>query len=314
MNTLATEWSAALGLRVPIVNAPMGGAAGGVLAAAVSRAGGLGMVGMGSAGSVESLEAELRPLSALGQPFGIGLVDWVMRQKPHLLTTALAARPVLLSVSFGEDFGWVRHAHDAGVRAAAQVGDLQSARRAVDAGVDVLVARGAEAGGHGTPRVGTLPLLAEVLDAVSVPVLAAGGISSGRALAAVLAAGAAGAWIGTAFAACAETLTPDPARQVLLAAEDTDTVLTRVFDLAQGYSWPPELPERVVRDELGSAWDGREDQLAGDSAARAEFVRAVTPAVGVNAGQGVGMVRSVRTAAEVIDELSADARRLLDRW
>lgn len=311
---LATEWSESLGLRVPIVNAPMGGAAGGLLAAAVSRAGGLGMIGMGSAGSVERLEAELRPLREPGLRFGVGLVDWVMRQQPGLLTTALAARPVLLSVSFGDDFDWVPQAHDAGVLAAAQAGDLQSTRIAVDAGVDVLIARGAEAGGHGTPRVGTLPLLAEVLDAVPVPVLAAGGISSGRALAAVLAAGAAGAWIGTAFAACAETLTPAPARQALLAAGDTDTVLTRVFDIAQGYSWPPELPERVVRDELGSAWDGREDQLTADGQARAQFIRAMTPAVGVNAGQGVGMVRSVRTAADVIDELSADARRLLDRW
>lgn len=314
MTALSTDWSHSLGLRVPIVNAPMGGAAGGALAAAVSRAGGLGMVGMGSAGTVERLQAELRPLAGLGHPFGIGLVDWVMRQQPQLLTTALAARPVLLSVSFGDDFTWVRHAQDAGVLAAAQISDVQSARHAADAGVDVLIARGAEGGGHGAPRVGTLPLLAETLDAVAVPVLAAGGISSGRALAAVLAAGAAGAWIGTAFAACAETLTPEPARRVILAADDTDTVVTRVFDIAQGYRWPAGLPERVIRDPLFGAWDGREGELAADSEAREKFTGAMTPAVGVNAGQGVGMVRSVRTAAEVLDELSADARRLLDRW
>jgi nitronate monooxygenase len=275
------------------------------------------MVGMGSAGSVDGLETELRQLSGLGHPFGIGLVDWVTRRQPGLIATALAARPTLLSVSFGDDSTWVRHAHDAGVLAAAQVSDLRAARQAVDAGVDVVIARGAEAGGHGAPRVGTLPLLAEVLDAVPVPVLAAGGISSGRGLAAVLAAGAAGAWIGTAFAACAETLTSEPARRVLLAAVDTDTVVTRVFDIAQGYPWPPEVPERVVRDHLVGAWDGREIELTAGGTARAQFTEEMTStdrATGVNAGQGVGMLRSVRTAAEVIEELSADARRLLDRW
>lgn len=311
---LSTPWSQSLGLRVPLVNAPMGGAAGGELAAAVSRAGGLGMVGMGSAGSVERLEAELGPLRGLGRPFGIGLVDWVMRQQPRLLDTALAARPALLSVSFGDNSTWVRHAQDAGVLAAAQVSDLQAARQAVDAGVDVLIARGAEAGGHGAPRVGTLPLLAEVLDEVEVPVLAAGGVCSGRALAAVLAAGAAGAWVGTAFAACAEALTPAPARRVLLSAGDTDTVVTRVFDVAQGYSWPSGVPERVVRDELVETWDGREDDLTAAGTARAQFTGAMTPAAGVNAGQGVGMLRAVRSAAEVIAEISTDARRLLDRW
>ncbi|PRC43474.1 2-nitropropane dioxygenase [Mycobacterium sp. ITM-2017-0098] len=296
----------------------MGGAAGGALAAAVSRAGGLGMVGIGSAGTVGGLDAELRHLRQLGSPFGVGLVDWALAEQPDLLPTALAARPALLSVSFGETWHWVRRAHDDGVLTAVQVGDLQSAHRAVDAGVDVLIARGAEAGGHGAPRVGTLPLLAEILDELSVPVLAAGGISSGRALAAVLAAGASAAWIGTAFAACAESLTAEPSRRVLLGARDTDTVLTRVFDVAQGYPWPPDLPERVVGDAVLERWGGREDELAADDDARRELASTLAAcgdnAFGVNAGQGVGLVTSVRAAADVIADMSSSAHGLLTRW
>lgn len=235
MTALSTEWSRAMGLDVPLANAPMGGVAGGALAAAVSRAGGLGMVGIGSAGSALQLDEQLSHLRELGRPFGVGLVAWVIASEPRLLTAAIAAKPALLSVSFGEDFSWVQRAHGAGIAATAQVGDLRGAERAVEAGVDVVIARGAEGGGHGEFSVGTLPLLAAVLDQISVPVLAAGGVSSGRALAAVLAAGASGAWLGTAFCACTETLLSDSARRALLAAGDTDTVSTRVFDIAQQY-------------------------------------------------------------------------------
>lgn len=315
---LPTEWASSIGLQVPIVNAPMGGVAGGALAAAVSRGGGLGMVGIGSAGSHERLTAELAHLAELGRPFGVGLVDWVIAREPRILTAALAARPTVLSVSFGDDLSWISPAHDHGVLAAAQVGDLRGALRAVEAGVDVLIARGAEAGGHGEPQVGTLPLLAEILDEVTVPVLAAGGISSGRALAAVLAAGASGAWIGTAFAACREATTSDQARRVLFEAADTDTVTTRVFDVAQGYPWPVELPERVVRNDFAGRWMGREDELGTDGGAREGLAAAIAThdhrVAPVNAGQGVGMLTTVRTAAEVIDQLCAEARGLLDRW
>jgi len=194
---LSTPWSRSFGLRVPIVNAPMGGVAGGRLAAAVTAAGGLGMVGMGSAATRAALKSQLQHVSGT---FGIGLVDWVMRNEVGLLEDALAARPILLSVSFGTDWSWVGNAHDAGIATATQVYDSIGARQAADAGVDILVARGSEGGGHGDVKLGTLPLLDTVLDAVSVPVLAGGGIASPRSLAAVLAAGASGAWVGTRLA------------------------------------------------------------------------------------------------------------------
>ncbi|MGV0715449.1 nitronate monooxygenase [Mycolicibacterium sp. XJ662] len=313
---LATDWSARMGLRVPVVNAPMGGVAGAALAAAVSRAGGLGMLGMGSSASATKLTAELRDLAELEAPFGIGLVDWVAAAEPELLDAALAARPALLSVGFGDDFFWVAPARDAGVITATQVGDLAAAQRAVDAGVDVLIARGGEGGGHGAPRVGTLPLLTSVLDRHRLPVLAAGGISSGRGVAAVLAAGAAAAWVGTAFSACLEASVSPAVRQALLDARDTDTVTTRVFDVAQGYPWPDTLPERVLRNTFADKWDGREAEL-GD-AEREALAAAVAAAdhrsAPINAGQGVGVLDTVESAADVIERLCTDAARLLGRW
>lgn len=311
---LTTLWARSLGLRVPIVNAPMGGVAGGLLAGAVSAAGGLGMVGMGSTGSVPSLRTELRKLHGIPR-FGIGLVDWVIGSDPGLLDAALAARPALLSVSFGTEYSWVQRARDAGITTATQVYDAETARRAADAGVDVLVARGAEGGGHGEVRIATLPLLDAVLDAVSVPVLAAGGIASARSLAAVLAAGAAGAWLGTCLSACAEAQTSPGTRRALVAAGEADTEVTRVFDVAQGLDWPVRFPSRVLGNEFVARWAGREDALAGDRAAAAELADAIAaddPRIApVDAGQGVGMITGEQPVAEVIGQMCAGASRLL---
>lgn len=302
---LATPWSQDFGLRVPIVNAPMGGVAGGRLATAVTAAGGLGMVGMGSTATRSSLAAELRQVHGR---FGIGLVDWVMRSQSGLLDDAVAARPALLSVSFGTDLSWVAAARDAGIPTATQVYDADDARRAADAGVDVLVARGAEGGGHGEVRLATLPLLDAVLDVVSLPVLAGGGIASPRSLAAVLAAGAAGAWVGTRLAACPEALTGGPGRAALIAAAGTDTQVTRVFDVAAGLPWPERFPSRVLTDEFVSRWTGREEALAADAVACA------APLAPVDAGQGVGMVRNDATVGEVVEAMCSGASTLLARW
>lgn len=314
---ISTPWSRSVGLTAPILNAPMGGVAGSALATAVSHAGGLGMIGMGSAGSVESLRAQLRALGQLDRPFGIGLLGWAVETEPQLLSVALDARPTLVSVSFGDDWGWIRRTHDAGVLAVTQVFDVRGALRAVEAGVDVVVARGLEGGGHGEFRVGTLPLLAGILDRVEVPVIAAGGIASGRGLAAVLAAGAAAAWVGTAFSVCPESMLTDGAREAVLNATDTDTVTTRVFDIAAGYPWPRHQPERVLRNAFSDRWDGHEDDLRRDAAAVADLAQAVESGdfqvAPVNAGQGVSSITAVSTAADLIQQLCADAEALLHR-
>jgi nitronate monooxygenase len=298
---------------VPIVNAPMGGVAGGRLAAAVTAAGGLGMVGMGSDGSRESLRDQLRQVRG---KFGIGLVDWVIRTQEGLLEDALAAGPALLSVSFGTDWSWVARARDAGIPTVTQVYDGLGARQAVDAGVDILVARGSEGGGHGEVKLATLPLLDDVLDAVTVPVLAGGGVASPRTLAAVLAAGASGAWVGTRLAACPEALTGDGSRRALIAARATDTAVTRAFDVARGLPWPAKFPSRVLANDFVARWTGHEDALdvsACDELAAATDAddRRVAP---VDAGEGVGMIRDDASVGEVIEQMCAGAERLLAGW
>ncbi len=304
-----------MGLRVPIVNAPMGGVAGGKLAAGVSAAGGLGMVGMGTAGSTSALHAELPHVAGT---FGIGLVDWVMRKEEGLFDAALAARPTLISVSFGTDLSWVGRVHEAGIAAATQVYNAAEARRAQDAGIDVVVARGCEGGGHGEATIGTLPLLDAVLDAVSLPVLAAGGIASPRSLAAVLAAGASGAWLGTCLSASVEALTSDAGRSALIQARETDTESTRVYDIVRHLPWAERFPSRVLRNDFVARWTGHEEALADDAGAESELVAAIAAddrrIAAVDAGQGVGMVTDVAPVGEVIDRLCAGAHELLAGW
>jgi nitronate monooxygenase len=318
MSALSTPWSRSMHLGVPILNAPMGGVAGGRLASAVSGAGGLGMVGVGSAGSTDLLNAETEFPRAAGRRFGVGLLDWALTGEPELLDAAIAAAPVLISVSFGDNWAWATPVRDAGIVAAAQVSTVESARRAAGSGIDVLVARGAEGGGHGEPVVGTLPLLEGVLDAVSVPVLAAGGISSSRGVAAVLAAGAAGAWLGTAFAACPESLAADAARRSLLRSSDTDTVVTSVFDVALGYPWPTRYPERVLRNDFWRRWSTREESLVTTPEARDELVAAKADGdftiAHVDAGQGVGLLTEILPASDVVERLCAGAVDLLGSW
>lgn len=291
-------------VRIPIVNAPMGGVAGGELAAAVSRAGGLGMIGMGSSGSVASLRRQL-PLVPEGVRVGIGVVDWVVRQEPELLDEALAADPVLLSVSFGDDVEWIARARDRGILAAAQVFDAPGAERAHTAGADVIVVRGREAGGHGRPLTDRDELLVAVLGLTGRPVLAAGAIATAADVRHVRELGAAGAWVGTAFAACVEALSSPGTRRTLIEAGPEDTVLTSAFDQAAGYGWPADIPERVIANDFTRRWPERADPAAAGALAAA--TAADDPrGMSVNAGLGVGHLHEERTAAEVLAALAGE--------
>lgn len=235
-----------------------------------------------------------------------------------MLDAAPSLSPILISVSFGEDWSWTGRVRDAGIVTATQVFDVAHARREALAGVEVLVARGAEGGGHGEAKVGTLPLLEGILDPVSVPVLAAGGVSSARGLAAVLAAGASGVWLGTSFAACPESLATDSARHALLQSAETDTVTTDVFDVALGYSWPCKFDERVLRNDFWLRWSGRVDDLVAERPACEELAAALSTGdyrlANIDAGQGVGLLTEIRPAAEVIEWLCVGAAKLLRSW
>ncbi len=157
-----------------------------------------------------------------------------------------------------------------------------------------------------------------MLDLVEAPVLAAGGVASGRGLAAALAAGAAGAWVGTALLASPEAALAPRAVERLLAAGEGDTVVTTVFDVAQGLAWPEGYPGRALANDFWRRWRGHEDELAGDPDARRALEDARRDGdldvAYVYAGQAVGALRRARPAREVVAEMAAEAERLLARW
>src|SRR5213080_3063131 len=265
---LTTSW----GLRYPIIGAPMAYVGRGSLARAVTQAGGLGMLGIGSSESVEFLmqEGAIARGSDSGR-FGIGMHTWAIEKRPDLFDAAIEARPFLISISFGSPAPYVERLHQRGILLATQVNTRAEAMQAERDGVDLIVAQGTEAGGHVTGQVSTLPLLQAVLDAVQVPVLVAGGIASPRGVAAALAAGAEGVWVGTALLASPECENTEQARARIVQAKETDTVLTRAFDIAQGLAWPPHYPGRALRNRFTDEWDHQVDALAQDRDARQQL-------------------------------------------
>lgn len=274
------------------------------------------MMGVASTQPVEQLQrdvAEVRGL--LGErPYGIGLMVWALEARPDLLEATIAAKPFAVSLSFGDPAPFVSRLRDAGIRVLSQVQDRRSAIAAEAAGVDVVVAQGTEAGGH-TGGVGTLPLLQIVLECVRVPVLAAGGIGSGRGLAAVLAAGAQGAFLGTRLLVAEEARNSAVARRELVAARETDTVHTHVFDVVQGIPWPEPFPGRAIANAFTKRWHGQESALARDEEAAHAFQAAreaedYSSAL-IYAGQGVGLLERIEPAADIVGRMAREAEGLL---
>jgi len=285
--------------------------AGGMLAKAVSDAGAFGMLGFDEDESEHAIGSQLALVAAnKATVFGIGLVAWVLEKRSALLDLAINARPKLISVSFGDISPYVERIHAAGILIASQVQSRETARRALDAGVDVLIAQGAEAGGH-TGIVGTLPLLQLILEMTGKPVVAAGGIATGRGFAAVLAAGAAGAWVGTPFLLATESRTARKAQSVLIAADETQTVYTSVFDRVQAKGWTSEFRGRSLKNAFADRWDGHEEELLRTPAAIAEFEDARKTSdyskAHIYAGQSVGVLNRTSSAAEIVARLESEA-------
>jgi nitronate monooxygenase len=245
---------------------------------------------------------------------------WALERRPELLDLALAERPSVVALSFGDPGPYVARIRASGVRVVAQVQDGATARQAVRAGVDVLVAQGHEAGGH-TGAVGLMPLLQLVLalgDEAGIPVLAAGGIATGRGIAGALAMGCAGVWLGTRFAATVEALGTTAAKEAIVRADETQTVHTHVFDLIQEIPWPDEFPGRALRNDFTARWHGHDAALVADLAAaqqgfEAAWSRDDYREAYIYAGEAVGLIRDLPMAGEVITRLAAEAEATLRR-
>jgi NAD(P)H-dependent flavin oxidoreductase YrpB (nitropropane dioxygenase family) len=318
-----------LGIELPIIQAPMGGAVGPPLAAAVSNAGGLGMLVPWRA-DIDIVRRQIRETRALtSRPFGVNLV--LEFPQEERLAVCIDERVPVISFFWRDPSSLVPLAKAGGAIVMHTVASAADAKRAVDCGVDIVVAQGWEAGGHVRGMVATMPLIPIVVDAISpVPVVAAGGIADGRGLAAALALGAAGAWIGTRFLASQEATIHTRYRERLFQAKETDTVyLENLFDVR----WP-NAPHRTLRNRTVEAWEaaGRppsgkrpgEGDVIATSRSAGPIVRyqSYTPgadaegdidALSLWAGQGVGLVSKLQPAGEIVREISDEADSILRR-
>ncbi len=314
---LQTRLCELLDIEHPILNAPMGGGdAPAELAAAVSEAGGLGLIGGTTVGGAPWLVDQIRRTRALtDRPFGVGFISH-FPGAGDLMSVALDEGVRIVAHSFADPAPFMAAARAAGAIVLCQTRTIEGARRAAAAGVDVVTAQGTEAGGH-TGRVSTLPLVPAVVDAVApIPVVAAGGIADGRGIAAALLLGADGVWLGTRFIATAESGVSDAYRARVVAAGADDTILTDVFDLAAGSPWPEGVSGRAIANEFTEQWHGREAGLRAWAAEHGDEYRALGPEAEVAqraiwAGEAASLVTGVESAADVVSRLAAEAAEVL---
>lgn len=299
----------------------MAGTAGGALAAAVSRAGGLGLIGGGNPLLFGSDWLEREFAAAGNQRVGCGFITWALAQRPELLDLALRHTPAALMLSFGDAQPFLPQIKAAGVIAICQVQSLAQARQVLQQGADIIIAQGTEAGGHGAYRA-TLPLVPAVVDMVAVsgrdvPVVASGGIADGRGLAAALMLGASGVLMGTRFHASEESLVVAHAKTRIVASSGDDTLRAQIFDIAAGGAWPKEFNGRTLTNRFSDKWHGREAALAADSAELTRFAEARAAGdldtAPTWAGECIDLISQIEPAGAIVARVVAEAEAALGR-
>ena len=309
---IETRFTRAFGLGYPVALAPMAGAAGGRLAGAVARAGGLGLLG-GGYGEADWIAREWA--LAEGARIGIGFITW--RLTPSLLAQCLDRQPRAVMLSFGDPAPFAPAIHAARVPLICQCQTIDHARAALDCGAQVLVAQGAEAGGHGATRA-TLTLTPEIADLIAARtpdtlLLAAGGIADGRGLAASLMLGADGALIGTRFWAASEALVPPGFHSAACAATGDATLRSSVPDAVRGLDWPAPFTIRTLRSAFTDRWqtDPQPLRQPGHASTRTAWANAQTAGDARNgtpvAGEAVGLIHDIAPAATILTRLSTQA-------
>lgn len=316
---LSTRLTERLGIRHPIISAPMAFAAGGELAAAVTHAGGLGLIG-GGYGDADWLTREFA--AAGNARIGCGFITWSMAKNPALLSQALRHAPVVMMLSFGDPAPFADEIRAAGSLLICQVQTLQHARQAMAARADIIVAQGTEAGGHGAQRA-TMTLVPEIADllqreAPATLLMAAGGIADGRGLAAALALGADGVLMGSRFWAASEALTHPNHQAAAMTADGDGTIRQSATDIARGYDWPAGFTARVLNNRFVQEWEHRpEAHRAAAADLRAAYQAHVAAGdpdkVGVWVGEATGLIHDVAPAAAIIERTVAEAEAIIAR-
>lgn len=312
-----TPLNALLGIRHPILLAPMDVVAGARLTLAVSNAGGFGVLG-GGYGEMAWLECETRKLKQPAPaPFGIGFITWSLARQPELLDIALDARPRAIMLSFGDPKPFAAQIKAAGALLICQVQDEDMAQQALDSGADILVAQGTEAGGHGASR-STIDIVPAIVDlsAGRVPVIAAGGIADGRGLAAMITLGASGVLLGTRFYASQEADGGEEAKKRICAAKGGSTARGVIFDLSRNNVWPAPFTGRCLVNDHARRWAGRELELLQNiKTVAAEYAAAKAAGdydvAAVIAGEAVGLIHDIPEAAEIVDRIVSQAEQIL---
>lgn len=317
---LSTRLTRFFGIEHPILLAPMAMVSGGRLAAAVTAAGGLGLIG-GGYGNAAWLRREFDHTDSA--KVGCGLITWSLARNPELLDQVLGRKPATIMLSFGDLRPYANRIRAAGVALIAQVQRVDHARQAVDAGADIIVAQGGEAGGHGMTVRSTFTLVPDVVDLVAARspetlVLAAGGVADGRGLAAALALGADGALVGTRLWASAEALVSPRAHQRAISATGDDTVRTRVYDVVRQLDWPDDYNARALVNTFVETWHGHDYQLCAALPEAVEtFEKAVAAddfdAAAILVGEVIGLVRDIRPAGDIVRDMARDAAAILGR-
>jgi nitronate monooxygenase len=316
---ISTSLTESLGIQHPILSAPMDLIAGARLAAAVSNAGGFGILGggYGDKAWLEQETAELKQRASGSSAFGVGFITWSLAKQPELLDIALDAKPRAIMLSFGDPKPFAARIKAAGARLICQVQTEDMARAALDAGADVLIAQGTEAGGHGASRT-TIDIVPAIVDLAAghVPVVAAGGIGDGRGLAAMLMLGASGVLLGTRFYASQECEGAEEAKQRICAATSGSTVRGIVFDLSRNNVWPAPFTGRCLVNDHSRRWSGREVELLQNVTAVAADYAAAKAAgnfdvAAVIAGEAVGLIHDIPPAAEIVERIVSEADQIM---
>ncbi len=306
-----------LGIDHPVVLGGMGTATTALLVSAVSNAGGFGTLGT-SAFNAKMLDGEIASIrERTDKPFGVNHL--LFQLKEDMFAVTLRARPAVVA------FAWARkdqnlrdyfkRAHDSGAKVMHMAGEVPEALRAAEAGADVLVAQGTEAGGH-VGWMASLPLLPMMVKAVApLPVLCAGGIADGRGLAAALALGAEGVLLGTRFMATIEAPIHPNFKQAIVESDGHDTVLTEIPDLATQRVWPGAM-SRAKRNKFIERWAGREwalRQNAGEIGRQAAAARASGDVenASISYGQDTGLIDSIKSVKEVVLDIIAEAEGIM---
>ncbi|PJG54398.1 2-nitropropane dioxygenase [Bradyrhizobium forestalis] len=312
---ITTPLTELLGIRHPILSAPMDTIAGGRLTRAVSEAGGFGILG-GGYGDRARLQTEAAELKGFA-PFGIGFITWSLSKQPELLDIALDARPQAIMLSFGDPAPFASRIKAGDARLICQVQSEDMAKQALDAGAEILIAQGTEAGGHGASRT-TLDIVPAIVDLAAgrVPVVAAGGIADGRGLAAMMMLGASGVLIGTRFYASVEANGADEAKRRIRNAGSNDTVRGVIFDWSRSLFWPAPFTARSLVNDHIRNWTGREIELMQRASEVAKDYAAAKAAgnfevAAVFAGEAVGLIHDIPPAAEIVERIVVEAEQLL---